>query len=166
MKQRLKWRWGKINFYIVIKTLTSLPQPVCALPTSSPCQMYRNFHSHKILPSNRSLLLPVPVAVTQININWWLRRSHVCQTAPQNDRKKEGRQKTRENSLWPLKTRGLRCWTNHFQAVGDGARKVSLKEKRRTGKKATSKQCKGKNCTVGKLIQEEFHKLEKDKNKN
>lgn len=53
-----------------------------------------------------------------------------------------------------------------FQAVVDGARKVSLKEKRRTGEKATSKQCKGKNCTVGKLIQEESHKLEEDKNKN
>lgn len=69
------------------------------------------------------------------------------------------------NTLWPLKTRGLHCWTNHFQAVGDEARKIPLKEKGRTGEKARSKQCKGKS-TTGKLIQEESNKLEKGKNKN
>lgn len=59
-------------------------------------------------------------------------------TVSQNDRKKEERQKTRGNTPWPLKTRGLHCWTNHFQAVGDEARKISLKQKGRTGEEASN----------------------------
>lgn len=78
------------NFYIAIKMLTPLPQPACALPKSSPSQIYRNFHWQKILPSNRSLLLSMPIAVTPININWWLWRSHVCHCFP--EWQKEGRE--------------------------------------------------------------------------
>lgn len=136
MKQRLKWRLGeKIHLCCNQNAHFSPLACLCSLKFSLK-------FPHKILPSSRSLLLLTSPAVSWINISQWLWGSPVCQIFSKNPRKKGARQKTRENSLWPLKTRGLSCSTNHFQAIWDGVRKIYLKAKR-TSEKGTSKQCKG-----------------------